>query len=208
MHAGSLHRLCSHPPRLAAAAHPADVADQRARRHRRRWRDHSRGRAQKQPRGDPWHHRDCRGHQQYCWRIHHHRSHAADVQVQRAEKTMMPTETFIEITYLIATALFVLSLKWLSSPKTARHGVWAGEIGMALAIGGTLLYRGIVDYKLVAIGLVLGCIIGVPLGKMAITAGPQGTAPSNRFGRLLAHVGGTSEFYLTPPPPPPSNMPF
>ena len=68
---------------------------------------------------------------------------------------MMPTETFIEITYLIATALFVLSLKWLSSPTTARHGVWAGEIGMALAIGGTLLYRGIVDYKLVAIGLVL-----------------------------------------------------
>ena len=43
----------------------------------------------------------------------------------------MPTDTLIEITYLVATVLFILSLKWLSSPTTARHGVWAGEIGMA-----------------------------------------------------------------------------
>ena len=48
----------------------------------------------------------------------------------------MPTETFIEITYLVATVLFILSLKWLSSPTTARHGVWAGEIGMLDAISG------------------------------------------------------------------------
>ena len=46
----------------------------------------------------------------------------------------MPTDTLIEITYFVATVLFILSLKWLSSPKTARHGVLAGEIGMALAI--------------------------------------------------------------------------
>ena len=48
----------------------------------------------------------------------------------------MPTDTLIEITYLIATVLFILSLKWLSSPTTARHGVWAGEVGMLLAIVG------------------------------------------------------------------------
>jgi H+-translocating NAD(P) transhydrogenase subunit beta len=119
---------------------------------------------------------------------------------------MMPTETFIEITYLIATALFVLSLKWLSSPKTARHGVWAGEIGMALAVGGTLLYRGIVDYKLVAIGLVLGCIIGVPLGKVQMTAVPQRTALSHAFGALCVTLVGTSEFYLRSPDIPPFMM--
>ena len=119
---------------------------------------------------------------------------------------MMPTETFIEITYLIATALFVLSLKWLSSPKTARHGVWAGEIGMALAVGGTLLYRGIVDYKLVAIGLVLGCIIGVPLGKVQMTAVPQRTALSHAFGALCVTLVGTSEFYLRAPDIPPFMM--
>jgi len=53
----------------------------------------------------------------------------------------------IESTYLIATALFILSLKFMSSPATARHGVWAGEVGMLLAIVGTLLNAGIVDYR-------------------------------------------------------------
>src|ERR1700740_1212091 len=111
----------------------------------------------------------------------------------------MPTDTLIEITYLVATALFILSLKWLRSPTTARRGVWAGEIGMALAIVGTLLYHGIVDYKLVAIGLVLGCIIGVPLGKVAMTAVPQRTALSHAFGALCVTLVGTSEFYLRAP---------
>ena len=86
------------------------------------------------------------------------------------------TDTFIEITYLIATALFILSLVWMKSPVTARRGVRAGEIGMALAIGGTLLHRGIVDYKWILIALVLGTIIGVPLGKVQMTAVPQRTA--------------------------------
>jgi len=111
----------------------------------------------------------------------------------------MPTDTLIEITYLVATVLFILSLKWLSSPTTARRGVIAGEVGMALAIGRTLLYRGIVDYKLVAIGLVLGCIIGVPLGKVAMTAVPQRTALSHAFGALCVTLVGTSEFYLRAP---------
>ena len=111
----------------------------------------------------------------------------------------MPTDTLIGITYLVATALFILSLKWLSSPTTARRGVIAGEVGMALAIGGTLLYNGIVDYKLVAIGLVLGCIIGVPLGRVAMTAVPQRTALSHAFGALCVTLVGTSEFYLRAP---------
>jgi NAD(P) transhydrogenase subunit beta len=111
----------------------------------------------------------------------------------------MPTDTLIEITYLVATVLFILSLKWLSSPTTARHGVWAGEIGMALAIAGTLLYKGIIDYKLVVIGLVLGVIIGVPLGKVAMTAVPQRTALSHAFGALCVTLVGTSEFYLRAP---------
>ena len=119
---------------------------------------------------------------------------------------MIVNETFIEITYFIATILFILSLKWLSSPTTARHGVWAGELGMALAIAGTLLYRGIVDYKLVVIGLVLGAIIGVPLGKVAMTAVPQRTALSHAFGALCVTLVGTSEFYLRAPNIPPFMM--
>jgi NAD(P) transhydrogenase subunit beta len=105
----------------------------------------------------------------------------------------------IEITYLIATALFILSLKWMSSPVTARRGVWAGELGMLLAIAGTLLHRGIVDYKWIAAALVLGSIIGVPLGKVAMTAVPQRTALSHAFGALCVTLVGTAEFYLRAP---------
>jgi H+-translocating NAD(P) transhydrogenase subunit beta len=120
---------------------------------------------------------------------------------------MIPgSEYIIEITYIIAAVLFILSLKWLSSPTTARHGVWAGEIGMVLAVAGTLLYHGIVDYKWIAIGLVLGAIIGVPLGNVGMTAVPQRTALSHAFGALCVTLVGTAEFYLRAPNVPPFMM--
>jgi NAD(P) transhydrogenase subunit beta len=112
----------------------------------------------------------------------------------------------IEVTYLIATALFILSLKWMSSPATARRGVWAGELGMLLAVAGTLLHHGIVDYKWLAAALVLGSIIGVPLGKVAMTAVPQRTALSHAFGALCVTLVGTAEFYLRAPSVPPFMM--
>ena len=115
-------------------------------------------------------------------------------------------EHVIEVTYLIATALFILSLKWLSSPTTARRGVFAGELGMLLAIAGTLLHRGIVEYKWIFIALVLGTMIGVPLGKVAMTAVPQRTALSHAFGALCVTLVGTAEFYLRAPNVPPFLM--
>src|ERR1700716_3760137 len=121
--------------------------------------------------------------------------------------TSLPsTDLIIEITYLVATALFILSLKWMSSPTTARHGVWAGELGMLLAVAGTLLHHGIVDYKWLAAALVLGTIIGVPLGKVAMTAVPQRTALSHAFGALCVTLVGTAEFYLRAPSVPPFMM--
>ncbi|MEY2396155.1 MAG: H+-translocating transhydrogenase subunit beta [Acidobacteriaceae bacterium] len=116
------------------------------------------------------------------------------------------TDTLIEITYLTATALFVLSLKWLSSPATARRGVFAGELGMLLAVVGTLFHHGIVDYKWIAIALVLGTVIGVPLGNVQMTAVPQRTALSHAFGALCVTLVGTSEFYLRAPDIPPFMM--
>jgi NAD(P) transhydrogenase subunit beta len=111
---------------------------------------------------------------------------------------ILGNEYLIEATYLIATALFILALKWLSSPATARRGVWAGEVGMLLAIVGTLLHHGL-TYRWVAIGLVLGTIIGVPLGKVAMTAVPQRTALSHAFGALCVTLVGAAEFYLRAP---------
>jgi H+-translocating NAD(P) transhydrogenase subunit beta len=106
------------------------------------------------------------------------------------------TQYVIEVIYLIASALFILSLKWMSSPATARHGILAGEIGMVLAIAGTLLHHGIIDYKWIAVGLVLGSGIGIPLGMVQMTAVPQRTALSHAFGALCVTLVGTAEFYL------------
>jgi len=119
---------------------------------------------------------------------------------------MIRTEHLIEIAYLIATGLFVLSLKWLSSPATARRGVWAGEVGMLLAVVGTLFHHGIVSYKWIAVALVLGTAIGVPLGRVAMTAVPQRTALSHAFGALCVTLVGSSEFYLRAPDVPPFMM--
>src|SRR5271168_1174638 len=109
------------------------------------------------------------------------------------------SQTIIEVIYLIASALFILSLRWMSSPATARRGVWAGEIGMVLAIAGTLLHEGIVDYTWIAIALVLGTMIGIPLGMVHMTAVPQRTALSHAAGALCVTLVGTAEFYLRSP---------
>ena len=87
----------------------------------------------------------------------------------------------------------------MSSPATARHGILAGEIGMVLAIAGTLLHHGIIDYKWIIIGLVLGTGIGIPLGMVQMTAVPQRTALSHAFGALCVTLVGTAEFYLRTP---------
>src|SRR3974390_358756 len=116
------------------------------------------------------------------------------------------SQYLIEVIYLIASALFILSLKWMSSPATARHGILAGEIGMVLAIGGTLLSHGIVDYKWIAIALVIGSGIGIPLGLVQMTAVPQRTALSHAFGAFCVTLVGTAEFYLRSPDVPPFMM--
>ena len=112
---------------------------------------------------------------------------------------MIGSEHFIELTYLVATALFILALKWMSSPSTAKRGVRAGEIGMVLAIGGTLLHQGIVDYTWIVIALALGTIIGIPLGLVQMTAVPQRTAVSHACGALCVALVGTAEYYLQVP---------
>src|SRR5262245_25839509 len=59
-------------------------------------------------------------------------------------------------TYILAAACFILSLKWLSAPTTARRGNIVGEIGMAAAIIGALLQHDIISYQWILVGLVVG----------------------------------------------------
>jgi NAD(P) transhydrogenase subunit beta len=96
---------------------------------------------------------------------------------------------------LAAAALFILSLKWLSHPRTARHGVRAGEIGMALAVVATLIIFN-VGWHWVLVGIVLGSLIGAPMAIwMPMTAVPQRTALSHAFGALAAALVGIAHYY-------------
>jgi NAD(P) transhydrogenase subunit beta len=102
-----------------------------------------------------------------------------------------------QISYLIAAALFVLSLKWLSSPATARRGVIAGEIGMILAVAGTLLLPQIEAFHWILITFFIGAAVGIPIAVlMPMTAVPQRTALSHSFGGLAVGLVGTAKYYL------------
>jgi NAD(P) transhydrogenase subunit beta len=102
--------------------------------------------------------------------------------------------------YIVAAALFILSLKWMNSPRTARRGVFAGEIGMLLAIIGTLMRHEVVDFKLIVLAFLIGSAAGVPLAYlMPMTAVPQRTALSHAFGALAAALVGTAEYYRETP---------
>ena len=102
----------------------------------------------------------------------------------------------IQLVYLIATALFIFSLKWMSDPLTARRGVFAGVGAMALAIIGTLMDPTLIGYTWIAIPFVLGAMVGIPLSWVPLTAVPQRTALSHAFGGLAAGLVGTAKYYL------------
>jgi NAD(P) transhydrogenase subunit beta len=106
----------------------------------------------------------------------------------------------LEFLYMAATAGFILALKWMSSPATARRGVLAGEIGMLLAVVGTLLRYEVVRYDWIFAAFLIGSAIGVPLAYlMPMTAVPQRTAVSHAFGALASALIGTAEFYRITP---------
>ena len=105
-------------------------------------------------------------------------------------------ENLTQAVYLAAAALFVFSLRWMSHPKTARRGVFAGVAGMTAAIAGTLLHPEIVNFQWIAIAAVVGTVIGIPLSRVALTAVPQRTALSHAFGGLAAGLVGTAKYAL------------
>src|SRR5437764_4195197 len=105
-------------------------------------------------------------------------------------------EHVIQLSYLAAAILFILSLRWLNHPRTARRGVAAGIAGMAAAIVGTLMAPEIVDYKWIVAALVVGTAAGVPLSWVPLTAVPQRTALSHAFGGLAAGLVGTAKYIM------------
>jgi H+-translocating NAD(P) transhydrogenase subunit beta len=113
--------------------------------------------------------------------------------------TAASAQQLIDFTYIVAAVLFILSLKWLSSPVTAPHGVLAGEIGAALAVGATLFNPELVQFKWIVVALIIGAGVGIPLGMVHMTAVPQRTALSHAFGALSASMIGIAEYYVRAP---------
>ncbi len=103
---------------------------------------------------------------------------------------------FIGISYLAASVLFILGLKFLSSPRTARRGMFLAEAGMAVAIISTLLDREVVSLEWILIGLVIGSIAGYIIALLTpMTAMPQRTALSHAFGALAVALVGVTKYY-------------
>src|SRR3954468_25062776 len=101
--------------------------------------------------------------------------------------------------YILSGALFILSLRWMNSPVSARRGVMAGELGMLLAIGGTLLAHHH-NWEWILAAFFIGTAIGVPIAYiMPMTAVPQRTAMSHACGALAAALVGTAEYYQSQP---------
>lgn len=104
--------------------------------------------------------------------------------------------TFIHLSYLIATALFILGLKGLGHPVTARRGMILAAVGMFLAVVGTLFHHDIITFQWLAIGLVVGTLIGIPMGLwIPMTKMPERIALSHSFGGLAVALVGVVEYY-------------
>src|SRR6202051_3005260 len=109
-------------------------------------------------------------------------------------------ENVLPAIYLLASVGFILAVKWMNNPATARRGVIIGEIGMLLAVLGTLLRPEVVEYRWILLGLAIGSAIGAPLSYlMPMTAVPQLTALSHAFGALASALIGTAEYYKQTP---------
>jgi NAD(P) transhydrogenase subunit beta len=106
------------------------------------------------------------------------------------------TRAVEQLAYLVAAVLFIFSLHWMNTPKTARRGVLAGVAGMTLAILATWIQPQIVHHGWIVVAMVAGFLVGIPLAMVSLTAVPQRTALSHAFGGLAAGLVGTAEFYL------------
>jgi proton-translocating NAD(P)+ transhydrogenase subunit beta len=103
---------------------------------------------------------------------------------------------FIEFSYLLASILFILGLKGLSHPETAKRGMHLAEFGMTMAIIGTLMHFEIVSYTWIIVGLLVGGLLGLAMGVwVPMTAMPQRTALSHAFGAFAAALVGIAEYY-------------
>lgn len=102
----------------------------------------------------------------------------------------------IQISYLIATFLFIFGIKSLGSPETARRGMNLAAFGMLIAVFGTLFNSEIVNYYWIAAGLIVGTLLSLPISLwIPMVKIPQRIALSHAGGALAACLIGIAEYY-------------
>ena len=104
-------------------------------------------------------------------------------------------ETLIDFAYILASILFIFGIKMLGRAETARRGNLLSAVGMLIAMVATLLYKEVVDFKLIVIGIIIGSVIGgVWAQKVQMTGMPELVALFNGFGGLASVFVGWAEF--------------
>jgi NAD(P) transhydrogenase subunit beta len=114
----------------------------------------------------------------------------------------MSTSAILNICYLIGSLGFIIGLKMLSKPETARKGNWVAAVGMGIAIFGTIfLYidpetgKGITNLTWIFGGMLIGTILGtMSAKKVQMTAMPQMVSIFNGMGGICAGLIGIIEF--------------
>jgi NAD(P) transhydrogenase subunit beta len=103
----------------------------------------------------------------------------------------MQTAILINLSYTLAAVLFILGLKFLGHPDTARRGNTFSAIGMLLAVVVTLLDQAIIDYRWILLGMVIGTVVGALAARLvAMTAMPEMVALFNGFGGIASLLVG------------------
>ena len=105
---------------------------------------------------------------------------------------------YTNLSYVLASVLFILGIKKLSHPKTARDGNFIASFGMLIAIIATLVSYGKIDFQMIAIGMIIGAIIGATFAiKVEMTQMPQMVAIFNGFGGGASALVAAAEFLKT-----------
>jgi len=108
----------------------------------------------------------------------------------------MNIEILTNLAFVVAAALFVLGLKQLGSPATARRGNMLSAIGMLIAIVAGLLHQNIVTYEWILGGMVIGAVIGVLAARLVqMTSMPEMVALFNGFGGIASLLVGWATLY-------------
>jgi NAD(P) transhydrogenase subunit beta len=108
----------------------------------------------------------------------------------------MITANIVPFAYLVATVLFIFSLRWMNDPKTARQAVYAGVVAMIIAVGATWIEPEVVHHLWIVLAIAAGIALGIPLSRVPLTAVPQRTALSHAFGGAAAGLVGVAYYYL------------